>query len=269
MNPFLLHRRDTASRRCDKKRADREVLRLYKTDLHIHSCLSPCAELNMSPKNIIRSSLAKGLDIIAVCDHNSSANCPAVIEAAKTMGIHVIPGMEVTSQEEVHVLALFDEPDSALELQEHVYRNLPGKNDPEAFGMQVIVNHKGEVLGFEEKLLIGATSLPLEEIIRFVHSLEGLAIASHIDRQAFSILGQLGFIPDGIGLDALEISPLTDLKQARQQYGTGYPLITSSDAHNPETIGEVYTRFLLEAGTVAEIKKALKGKEGRCLVDED
>ncbi|MGB6338525.1 MAG: PHP domain-containing protein, partial [Candidatus Aminicenantaceae bacterium] len=139
------------------------MLRPFKADLHIHTCLSPCTELDMSPRRILDSAKKKGLDILGICDHNSSENSPAVMKAAKPVNIGVFPGMEVTSQEEVHVLALFDAIENALKLQEHVYKNLPGENDEDAFGMQVIVNEKEEVLGFSDKLLIGATTIPLDE----------------------------------------------------------------------------------------------------------
>jgi PHP family Zn ribbon phosphoesterase len=220
----------------------------------------------MSPKRILDSALNKKIDILGICDHNSTANAPAIMKAAEGKKIHIIPGMEVTSEEEVHVLALFDDIDKALKLQEHVYSNLPGKNDPEAFGMQVLVNEKEEVLGFNEKLLIGATTISLEDIIHLIHSLDGLAIASHIDREAFSIMSQLGFIPQELGLDALEISPKITFEQARQQYQTPFPLTTSSDAHYPEDIGKCYTSFLLREASVAEIKKALRNEDGRRLI---
>lgn len=220
----------------------------------------------MSPKRILDSALNKEIDILGICDHNSTANAPAMMKAAEGKIIHVIPGMEVTSEEEVHVLALFDDIDKALKLQERVYSNLPGKNDQEAFGMQVIVNEKEEVLGFNEKLLIGATTISLEDIVRLIHSLDGLAIASHIDREAFSIVSQLGFIPQELGLDALEISPKITFEQARQRYQTPFPLITSSDAHDPEDIGKSFTSFLLKEASVAEIKKALRNEDGRRLI---
>ncbi len=242
------------------------MLRLFKADLHIHTCLSPCTELNMSPKGILTAAKKKGIDILGICDHNTSENSLAIMKAAKKMHIHILPGMEVTSEEEVHVLALFDDIGNALKLQEHVYQNLPGKNDEETFGMQVIVNEKDEVLGFNDKLLIGATTMPLDEILRLIHSFEGLAIASHINREAFSIIGQLGFIPDNLGLNALEISPSITIEEAKKKYPYNYPITSSSDAHYPDDIGKSFTSFLLHDGTVTEIKKALKNEDGRKLI---
>lgn len=242
------------------------MLRPFKADLHIHTCLSPCTELDMSPKGILTTARKKEIDIIGICDHNSSENSLAVMNAAKKMNITVFPGMEVASQEEVHVLALFDEIENALNLQEYVYDNLPGENDEDAFGMQVIVNEKEEVLGFNNKLLIGATTIPLDEVIRLIHSFDGIAIASHIDRESFSIIGQLGFIPENLELDALEISPNITFEDAKKRYKNNYPITCSSDAHYPDDIGKGFTTFLLKGGTVAEIKKALKNEEGRKLI---
>jgi len=242
------------------------MLRPFKADLHIHTCLSPCTELDMSPKGILTSAKKKGIDIIGICDHNSTENSLAVMNAARKTHIKVIPGLEVTSQEEVHVLALFDKVEDALKLQEHVYENLPGKNDEKAFGRQVIVNEKEEVEGFNNKLLIGATTILLEEVIRLIHSFGGISIASHIDREAFSIIGQLGFIPEDLELDALEISPHMSFEKAIKTYPYDYPITCSSDAHYPDDIGKGYTSFLLEEGSLAEIKKALKNEEGRKLL---
>lgn len=242
------------------------MLRPFKADLHIHTCLSPCTELDMSPKRIIAKAKEKDIGIIGICDHNSSENSLAVMNAAKKMNIHILPGMEVTSQEEVHLLALFDELENAGKLQEHVYENLPGENDEKVFGIQVVVNEKEEVMGFNNKLLIGATTIPLEEIIRTIHSFNGITIASHIDRESFSIIGQLGFIPEDIELDAIEISPNITFEEAKKKYEYRYPITCSSDAHYLHDIGKGFTSFLLKTGTVAEIRKALRNQDGRKLI---
>ncbi len=242
------------------------MLRQFKADLHVHTCLSPCTDLDMSPKRILAAAVKKKIDILGICDHNSSENSLAIMNAAKGMDIRVIPGMEVTSQEEVHVIALFGDVANALKLQEHVYSRLPGENDEEAFGMQVIVNEKEEVLGFNEKLLVGATTIPLDDILRLIHGFDGVSIASHIDREAFSILGQLGFIPENLELDALEISPRISFAEAEKKYSTQYPITCSSDAHYPDDIGKGFTCFLLKEGTVAEIRKALRDEDGRKVI---
>lgn len=242
------------------------MLKPFKADLHVHTCLSPCTELDMSPKEIVNRAKMKEIDIIGICDHNSSENSQAVIEVGKKMNICVIPGLEVASQEEVHVLALFDEAENALKLQEYVYKNLPGENDEDTFGLQVIVNENDEVLGYNKKLLIGATTVPLEEVIRIIHSFDGIAVASHIDRESFSIISQLGFIPEGLELDALEISPHITFEEAKKRFKNNYPITCSSDAHYPDDIGKGSTSFLLKEGTITEIKKALKNEDGRKLI---
>jgi len=218
---------------------------------------------------ILTAAKETGLDILAICDHNSSENSAAVIDTARKMCINVIPGIEVTSVEEVHVLALFENVEDVRKLQELIYKNLPGKNDEDIFGKQVIVNDKEEVLGFSERLLIGATTLPLEDIIESIHSFGGIAIASHIDRESFGIFGQLGFIPENLRLDALEISPNISFTEAKKRYPQDYPIISSSDAHYPKDIGKSFTSFLLKEGTLTEIKKALKNQDGRKILNED
>jgi len=242
------------------------MLNSYKADLHIHTCLSPCTELDMSPQAIAEQASQQKIDILGICDHNSAENVPALIEAAKRYAIRVLPGMEVTSQEEVHILALFDDLEPALELQDIVYRHLPGENDEEAFGMQVVVNAEGEVLGFNSKLLIGASTLSIEEVTAHIKALDGLAVAAHIDRQGFSLLGQLGFIPPELPLDALEISPRTTFAKAQAEYNPRLPLTCSSDAHTVPDIGTGYTTFLLKDRSTGEIKKALRGEEGRRII---
>lgn len=244
------------------------MLRAYRADLHVHTCLSPCTDLEMSPQAIVRTASAQNIDILGICDHNSAENVPALRRAAEAHGIAVLAGLEVASQEEVHVLGLFDDLESALALQAIVYSRLPGTNDEEAFGLQPVVNEDGEVLRFNEHLLIGATTLSLAEVVSEIHLKGGIAIASHIDREAFGIIGQLGFIPENLPLDAVEVSPSLNLNEARTRFGSRLPLTASSDAHRLTEIGLATTSFRLADRTVAEIKKALKGEDGRAVLDE-
>jgi len=242
------------------------MLRTYRADLHVHTCLSPCGDLEMSPHKIANQAKIKELDILGICDHNSAENTPALMKAAEKFDIRVLPGMEVTSQEEVHILALFDKVEPALALQDIIYAHLPGENDERAFGMQVIVNHRGDVLGFNKRLLIGASTLTLEEVVATIHSLNGLAVASHIDREGFSLIGQLGFIPDHLELDALEISPRMSFSEAQAKFAPHLPIISSSDAHFLNEIGIGTTTFLLQAGTLDEIKMAFLDTGGRKII---
>ncbi|MCP4107566.1 MAG: PHP domain-containing protein [Desulfobacteraceae bacterium] len=234
-------------------------------DLHVHTCLSPCAELDMSPRGVVEKSREKGLDIIAVCDHNSMENAEAAIRAGKKAGVHVLPGMEVCSKEEIHILAIFEELEQARAMQEYVYAHLPGTNRPEFFGNQVVANENDEVVGENSRLLIGASTLKLHEIVDKTHFFGGLGIASHVDRPAFGLISQLGFIPPDLPLDGIEVSWRMSPGEAREKIpGIGnLPCITSSDAHFPEDIGKSHTVFIIKAPVLDEIRLALQGKHGR------
>jgi hypothetical protein len=183
------------------------MLKPYLMDLHIHTCLSPCGESDMVPTRIVSRARQLGLDAIAVCDHNASENVHPVRAAGLAQGLAVFMGMEVTSREEIHVLALFGE-DRGLELmQKLVESNLHGVNDEELFGPQYIVDERDYVSGVCERLLIGATDLSVEAVVEGIHRFGGLAVASHVDRGVYSVISQLGFIPPGLALDAIELSP--------------------------------------------------------------
>ena len=195
------------------------MLTWIRADLHIHTCLSPCADLMMSPRKITAEALQRQVGLIAVTDHNSTRNVEAVMQASAGTPLVVLPGMEVCTAEEVHVLAIFDNLASALALQSLVDDHLEGRNNPDVFGLQVVANRDDEVEGFEERLLIGATTLPLENVVEAIHENGGLAVAAHIDRESFSVIGQLGFIPPGIDFDALEVSRNTGDEEANRRFG--------------------------------------------------
>ena len=220
----------------------------------------------MSPRRIAEEAKRKCLDILGVCDHNSAENAGAVAEAAGRLGIRVFPGLEITSREEVHILALFETLESALSMQDEVYGHLSGENDETVFGPQVVASAEDEVLGFNPKLLLGAVTLSLANVVDGIHAREGLAIAAHIDRKSFGLLGQLGFVPERLALDALEISPQLMIEEARTSVGPALPLVRFSDAHALKDIGSAVTSFELEAASVEEIRKALHGREGRCVI---
>ncbi len=237
----------------------------YKGDLHVHTCLSPCGDLSMLPTSIIMMAKKKKLDLIGICDHNSTENVKAVKKAGKKVGVSVLGGIEITSQEEVHMLAFFDSDDALRRIQNIVYEHLTGRNDVNVFGDQLIVNEKDKILGINEKLLIGATTLLLEEIVEIVHALGGIAIAAHIDREAFSIIGQLGFVPEGLKIEGLEISPRNTVEDVRERFpqAQNFPLVSFSDAHYLEDIGKRYTTFIIEKPSICELGKAMRGEEGR------
>jgi PHP family Zn ribbon phosphoesterase len=206
----------------------------------------------------------RGLHFVGICDHNSGENVRAAQKAGERERISVIGGIEVTSQEEVHVLALFDKASELQALQQVIYENLPGTNDERMYGNQVVVNEDDEVIGFNKKLLMGATGIPLYEIVELIHRLKGLAIASHIDREGFGIIGQLGFIPEDLRLDAVEFT--APLQKDRVSLTKDFPIVVSSDAHFLEEIGRKRTRFLLEEITVAELRRSFKREAGRRVI---
>ncbi|MFH1481471.1 MAG: PHP domain-containing protein [Pseudomonadota bacterium] len=241
-------------------------LQVLCADFHIHTCLSPCASLDMSPVKIVRQARGRHLKAIAITDHNSVENAPAVMAAARDAGLVVIPGIEVTTEEEAHIVGLFDEIEAALSMQGLVYEHLlQGENDEDLFGIQVVANEWDEVRYINRRLLIGATSLPLEEVISGIHDRGGLAVAAHIDRDAFSVTSQLGFIPLGLNLDALEVSRRMSIKEARERFGeySRFPFITASDAHDLEEIGVSPLRLYVKGLTMTEIKQALACQGGR------
>jgi len=243
-------------------------MKLYKGDLHIHTCLSPCGELEMSPLRVVKEGLARGLDIIAICDHNSAENVGAAIRAGAELGIHVLPGLEINSLEEIHALAIFDREEQAMRMQAIVYAGLQGTNRPDIFGEQVVVNEFDEVERFEDRMLIASTQLGIDEIAGEVHRLGGIVIASHVDRPSYSIISQLGFMPSGLELDAVEISCNSKIESFLKDNNAlkGLPVITSSDAHLPGDVGSRCTSFFIEFPCVNELRMAFQNRSERRIV---
>mgnify|MGYP000959717859 CR=1 FL=1 len=242
------------------------MLKKYLADLHIHTCLSPCADDEMIPLNILNMAKISGTKILGICDHNSAKNLVAMLEAAKDYDTLVLPGMEVQSVEEVHLLCYFEDLDSCIAWEDIVYKHLPKiKNSPEIFGHQWIVDKNGDIVGEEEQMLITSTTMTVEVIYEQVKRLGGIFIPAHIDKRSYSLLGQLGFIPENIHPDALEYSRNATGEAIKQKFGLEdeYTLITSSDAHR--LIDMVYqkTYFSINSLSFMEVKKALKGIGGR------
>jgi PHP family Zn ribbon phosphoesterase len=241
------------------------ALSFFLADLHLHTVLSACAETEMLPELIVERARGLSLNIIAVTDHNSAENTAAVLNAAVGTGITVLPGMELQTREEVHMVCLFDTLEQVGLWQDQVYARLPDlKNDEDVFGTQVVLDAEGKVTGKNERLLLTSTSFSVEEAVRGVRELGGLCIPAHVDRPAYSIIANLGFIPLDLGLAGVEISYLVGPKEARSRFPEleRYSLVTSGDAHRlREMSGR--TTLKMEAATVAEIAKTLAGEEGR------
>jgi 3',5'-nucleoside bisphosphate phosphatase len=222
----------------------------------------------MSPKRIVEQALRRHIDIIAICDHNSADNVLATVNCAPPP-LKVFPGMEITSIDEVHILALFDQVDEAITLQDKIYQHLlPDENNESIFGEQLVVNENDEIEAYNKRLLIGYTSLTLDQLISLIHQLNGIAIASHVDREQYGIINQLGFIPPELEFDALEISCQITRSNAVIRYPEicRYPLITSSDAHYLDQIGRGTVDLIMENPSIKELSRALQGHQNRKVI---
>jgi predicted metal-dependent phosphoesterase TrpH len=225
----------------------------------------------MTPIKIVKRAIEMGLSMIAITDHNSAENVSAVIAAARDKDLYVIPGIEITSAEEAHIIGLFCSIENALSMQEIIFEKLqPGENKEDLFGMQVIADEFDNVDGFNKRLLIGATTIQIEKIVELIHQFNGLAVPAHIDRESYSIISQLGFIPENLNIDAIEISYNLSLQSARNHFQEleKFPFITSSDSHDLGDIGKCQTNLFVEKAEIGELKKALKESDGRKIIYE-
>lgn len=223
-----------------------------KFDLHIHSCLSPCANLEMSPSEIVTRAVAARIDGIALTDHQSARNTPAIAECARRAGLKCLFGMEVQTAEEVHTVALFDTTEQALALTDWVYAAMPKRvNDPETFGDQPVVTWDDDIVEMEWRILAMGCRRTIPETAAKVHELDGLYIAAHIDRPNFSVISALGAIPEPPPttncqqpttkyFDAVELSRTAD-ESLWLPKAAGYAVIRSSDAHNLDDVVRVWT----------------------------
>jgi 3',5'-nucleoside bisphosphate phosphatase len=237
---------------------------LIRADLHIHTVLSPCAEVEMIPPLIVERALAEHLDLIAITDHNASANVPAVIGAARETGLKVWAGMELQTREEVHVLCLFDTVRQLRALQAELELALPHlPNASDKLGEQFIVDAAGDFVAREERLLLISADISLEGLVREVNALGGMAIPAHIDRMENGLIPLLGFVPPGLAVPALEISSNISLDVARAKFRLPEHLavIRGSDAHWLDTIGSAVTELDFEGTrSVANVARALRDK---------
>jgi predicted metal-dependent phosphoesterase TrpH len=244
-------------------------LKQYRADLHIHTALSPCASEEMTPPAIVQAALGAGLDMIAVTDHNAAGNIAAVQRAADAAGgsLTVLPGMEITSVEEVHVLGLF--PDlRAAESVAGLLRTLLPPADADYyvfFGEQPLLAADGREVGAETAALSAAAPLDLTETVELIHSFGGVAVAAHVDRRAFSVFSQLGFFPKDAGFDGVEVSRHlgSGSPRMREFAALGLPVTSSSDSHFLAEIGTAGTDLRIAEPTFAELALALAGADDR------
>lgn len=231
-------------------------------DLHIHSCLSPCGDMDMTPANIVGMAALKGLDVIALTDHNTCRNCDAAMKLGEEYGVLVIPGMELTTEEEVHVVCLFPTLEQALGFDAYVYEHLQRiKNKPEIFGRQVKMNEEEEELYEEPFLLINATDISFDKTFMAVKRYGGVMIPAHIDKKANSLIANLGFVPAGSEFRCVE---LKDISREGELKGS-FPylkecnVICDSDAHYLADINERLHYLEVDKKSISDILEALEG----------
>lgn len=237
-----------------------------KADLHIHSTVSPCAGLENSPSRIVERALEEGLNLIALTDHNSAANCEPFFNLCQTYDIDCFVGIEVTVSEELHMLSLYDSLDKVKALEEYVIANQPFvPHDEGVTGeQQIIVNEKEEVLGFVKRHLHIPTKIPYKDLMAFTKKHGGLCIPAHANRTSFSFRSQLGFIPDEEGFDAIETYKRTPYNP--KDFPANKGIITSSDAHDAASIGTAYTEIYTDNPSIESIRDSLRKKECKPII---
>ena len=240
-------------------------MKQFRADLHVHTVLSPCAEVEMIPPLLVQKALEKNIDLIAITDHNTSANVRAVQKAAQGTGLTVLPGMEVQSREDVHLLALFENVETLEKWQMEVDKALPNlPNNIDYFGEQFVVDETGEFIRSEPRLLITSISFSIDEIFERVHALGGLVIPAHVERTSYGLFPSLGLILDEWQVPALEISRRTTPEKIAVTFPATrkYPLIQSGDVHRlDDFLGT--TNFTLNSPTLVEMRMAFKNIDGR------
>lgn len=217
-------------------------VKMFSYDFHIHTALSPCGDMDMTPNNIVNMAKLLELDAIVISDHNSIGNAEAAMKVGERIGQCVMPGMEVETAEAVHVLTIYPSLDRAKSVAEAVYDALPDiKNKPELFGYQAFMDEWDNIVGYEDKLLISSTSITLNELMYMVKAVGGIFIPAHVDRHSYSILMNLGFIPDDLAVDGIEFSKNVrsiDEYLSNRPDLKGYKIFRNSDAHYLEDISE-------------------------------
>ena len=239
-------------------------MKLYY-DFHIHSCLSPCGDTDMTPNNIVIYAKIMGYDVIALTDHNTALNCPAVAKIAEENGITFIPGMELCTSEEVHIVCLFYTLEDALNFSEYVKSTMPPiKNKPSVFGEQLICDENDNVIGQEEILLVTASGISTEKVVKKVAEYNGICYPAHIDRSSFSILSNLGTIDEYFGFKCAEIYDILkeDELNKKHPYLEKLKILSDSDAHYLENMRIPQQIIDVPENNINAILDYLNKKEG-------
>ena len=232
-------------------------------DFHLHSCLSPCGDDDMTPANIAGMASVIGLNAIAVTDHNSCKNCEALLFYAKQLGLLAIPGMEINTSEEVHAVCLFPDVEQALAFDAYVYERLMKfPNRETVFGKQQICNEEDEVVGTEPNLLINSVDISFDRLWELVRSYEGVMFPAHIEKSANSLIANLGFVPPDSRFRTAELKDLRKLHEVKKAnpYLEGCKIISNSDAHYLEHINEPELTILVRERSIGGVIEALLGE---------
>lgn len=231
----------------------------YYYDLHIHTCLSPCADNDMTPNNVVGMAKLIGLDFIAVTDHNSCKNAAAVIKAAEETGLLVLPGMELTTSEDVHIVMLFPSIDVAENFDAFVAKRRMGiKNRPDIYGEQLVTDESDNVVGIVDELLITATDIGVYDAAALAEKFGGVAVPAHVDRESNGLPAVLGAVDKDMGFRYVELSKTADSKLEKKYADEGYGIIRNSDAHRLEDVSERENFLELDALTAKNIIDKLK-----------
>jgi len=238
-------------------------MKTYSADLHIHTALSPCADDGMTPPAIVQAALDAGLQMIAVCDHNSASNAEAVQQAAQGEVV-VIAGIEITTAEEAHILGLFESAALACEVGNRVGAALADAPDCKPRGRQIVMNERGRPVRLESRRLFLASSFSVAGAVDLIREYGGIAIPSHVDRPSYSVVSQLGEWPRDVRFDAIEVSPAKFREGRADAYeATGYPVVVSSDSHFLSDIGCCRTFFSMDFCSFDGLKRSIKEWEHR------
>ena len=221
----------------------------YFYDLHVHSCLSPCADDDMTPNNIAGMAAIKGLNIVALTDHNSCKNCPAFFDACLRQGLIPIAGMELTTAEDIHIVCLFPALDDAMAFDKEIEAHLSNiRNCADIFGNQLILDGDDNIVGEEERLLISATDLWMEDALELIRAHNGYVHPAHINREANGIVSILGDIPEEYGFQYVEFKGKDDISEYKTRFGfiTDEKILVCSDAHYLWDINEAENYLLID-----------------------
>lgn len=228
-------------------------------DLHIHSCLSPCGDDDMTPNNLVHMASLAGLQVIAVADHNTTKNVPAAVKVGQECGVLVVPAMELTTKEDIHVLCLLPTTEQAENFRAYVYERLPQrKNRPKAFGHQLVLDENDELIEEEPQLLAFGSSIGIYEVKELLEGFGGIAIPAHIDRASYSLLGVMGLVDKEMGFSVYELTRDCDPEALMQQYRFSGGFLKASDAHDLTAIRDAEFTLEVEELTAPGVIEAVK-----------